>query len=201
MTLQEMISLLYIAKNLYPRDKSLDKPENVLMDMAKVWAEMLKDIPFELGKAAVAAHAAGSPYAPAISEIRAYARKMTEPPELSADEAWELARKAMSRFGSSTGINFTTGKYPREEARDSLPAEVWRVMEMIGYNYMCKSERPETIHNQFIDAWLRQEKRREEQANMAPFLPPALREKVKALAEGEGGEIAPEAQLNSSAAS
>lgn len=185
MNVKETLAMLCMARTLYPRDKSLDKSQSELTNIAKVWAEMLKDIPFELGKAAVAAHAAGSPYAPAISEIRAYARKMTQPPELSADEAWELARKAMSRFGSGPYKNFTTGKYPREEARDSLPAEVWRVMEMIGYNYMCKSERPETIHNQFIDAWLRQEKRREEQANMMPFLPPALKEKVLAIGDGQ----------------
>ena len=186
MTLQEMISLLYIAKNLYPRDKSLDKPENALMDMAKAWAEMLKDIPFELGKAAVAAHAAGSPYAPAISEIRAYARKMTGPPELSADEAWEKADRAIRRFGSQPYKVYPEGRYPRELARESLPEEVWRVMDMLGYTYMCRSEKPETVRNQFIEAWLRQQKRKEEQANMKPFLPPALKEKVKALAEGEG---------------
>ncbi len=56
-------------------------------------------------------------------------------------------------------------------------------MDMLGYNYMCKSERPETIHNQFIEAWGRQQKRQEEQTNMAPFLPPALKEKVLAIGE------------------
>ena len=185
MTAKEVMALLYLEKRLFPREKGLAVPPDELTEIARAQAEMLRDVPFELGKAAVAAHAASSPYAPAISEIRAYARKMTEPPELSADEAWELARKAMSRFGSGPYKNFTTGKYPREAARDSLPAEVWRVMEMIGYNYMCKSERPETIHTQFIDAWLRQQKRREEQANMMPFLPEALKEKVLAIADGQ----------------
>ena len=82
MTLQETVTLLYLAKNIYPRDRGLDKTGDELMDMAKVWSELLQDIPFELGKAAVAAHAASSPYAPAVSEIRAYARKLTEPPRL-----------------------------------------------------------------------------------------------------------------------
>ena len=102
MTYDETLALLYVAKKLYPRDKSLDRDAKEMAEIGDAWAEMLKDIPFELGKAAVAAHAAGSPYAPAISEIRAYARKMTEPRELSADEAWELARKAIARFGSGT---------------------------------------------------------------------------------------------------
>ncbi len=183
MTYDETMALLYLAKKLYPRDKSLDKNAKEMAEIGDVWAEMLKDIPFELGKAAVAAHAAGSPYAPAISEIRAYARKMTEPAQLSADEAWALARRAIARFGSSTNKIVNSGKYPREEAQESLPPQVWRVMDMLGYNYMCKSERPETIHNQFIEAWGRQQKRQEEQTNMAPFLPPALKEKVLAIGE------------------
>ncbi len=185
MNVKETLAMLCIARTLYPRDKSLDKSESELMNIAKTWAEMLKDIPFELGKAAVAAHAAGSPYAPAISEIRAYARKMTEPQPLSADEAWALARQAMTRFGCGPYKNFTTGKYPREEARDSLPPEVWRIMDMMGYTYMCRSEQPETIRKQFIESWERQQKRREEQANMMPFLPEALKEKVLAIADGQ----------------
>lgn len=185
MTLQETISLLYLAKNLYPRDKSLDKPEAAMMDMAKAWAEMLRDIPFELGKAAVAAHAAASAFAPAISEIRFYVRRMTEPEPLSADEAWELARRAIARFGSGSNKVYPSGKYPRELARDSLPPAVWRIMEMLGYTYMCRSEKPEVIHAQFIAAWERQQKRREEEANLLPFLPPALREKMLAIGEGQ----------------
>ena len=183
MTYDETMALLYLAKKLYPRDKSLDKNAKEMAEIGDVWAEMLQDIPFELGKAAVAAHAAGSPYAPAISEIRAYARKMTEPAQLSADEAWEKASWAIRRFGSSPNKIVNSGKDSREEAQESLPPEVWRVMDMLGYNYMCKSDRPETIHNQFIEAWERQQKRKEEQTNMAPFLPPALKEKVLAIGE------------------
>ena len=196
---QEVMALLYMEKRLFPREKALAVSPEELTAIAEAQAEMLKDIPFEVGKAAVAAHAAGSPYAPAISEIRAYARRMTEPRELSVDEAWELARKAMSRYGSQPYKVYPQGKYPSQLARESLPPEVWRVMDMIGYTYMCRSEKPETIRSQFMETWQRQQKRQAEEAAMAPFLPPALREKVKALAEGEGGEIAPEAQVNSAA--
>jgi len=79
---QEVMALLYMEKRLFPREKGLDVPPEELSNIAETQAEMLRDIPFELGKAAVAAHAASSPYAPAISEIRAYARKMTEPEPL-----------------------------------------------------------------------------------------------------------------------
>ncbi len=184
MTLKEMISLLFLAKNLYPRDKSLDKPQSELMDLAKIWAEMLKDIPFDLAKAALTAHAASSPYAPAISEIRSYARKMTEPEGITAEEAWSLAIKAIRRFGSAP-YKDAQGKYPYQRARDSLPPEVWRVVDLMGYNSMCMSENADVLRAQFIRAWERQQQRKAERESILPFLPEGLREKVLAISDGQ----------------
>ena len=62
MNAQEVMALLYMEKRLFPREKGLAVPPEELTAIAEAQAEMLKDIPFELGKAAVAAHAAGSPY-------------------------------------------------------------------------------------------------------------------------------------------
>lgn len=187
MTLQETISLLYLAKNLYPRDKSLDKGREELVNMAKAWAEMLRDIPFDLGKAAVAAHAANSPYAPAISEIRACARRMTEPEQLTADEAWALAIRAVRRYGHGNK-NWTTGKYPHEMAKESVPPEVWRVMELMGYVNMCLSENVDVLRGQFIRAWERQQKKRAERESLVPFLPEGLKQKFLAISDGEEGK-------------
>ena len=191
MTYEETMALLYLAKKLFPRDKSMGANPKEMAEIGEAWAEMLKDIPFELGKAAVAAHTASSPYAPAISEIRAYARRMTEAPRLSADEAWSLAIGAIRRYGSGPYKRYPAKKFPWELARDSLPAEVWHVMELMGYQSMCRSENEDVLRAQFIRAWERQQKVREERENMLPFLPPALREKMKALAGGEGSDAAP----------
>ena len=185
MTFEETVALLYLAKKLFPRDKSLGKDAREVTEIGEAWTELLKDIPFEVGKAAVAAHAAGSPFAPAISEIRAYARKLTEPPQLSADEAWALARQAITRYGAAPYKSFTTGKYPYEMARDSLPPEVWRVMELMGYTSMCRSDRPEVVRAQFIAAWERQQRVQEERENLLPFLPEGLKEKFLALDAGK----------------
>ncbi len=183
MTLQETVTLLYLAKNIYPRDRGLDKTGDELMDMAKVWSELLQDIPFELGKAAVAAHAASSPYAPAVSEIRAYARKLTEPPRLSADEAWAVALGTIRRYGCSPVRDVATGKFPHERARENTPPEVWRVMELMGYRSMCMSENIDVLRAQFIRAWERQEQVRQEREQLLPFLPEAVKEKVLAIGE------------------
>ena len=183
MTLQETVTLLYLAKNIYPRDRGLDKTGDELMDMAKVWSELLQDIPFELGKAAVAAHAASSPYAPAVSEIRAYARKLTEPPRLSADEAWAVALGTIRRYGCSPVRDVATGKFPHERARENTPPEVWHVMELMGYRSMCMSENIDVLRAQFIRAWERQEQVRREREQLLPFLPEAVKEKVLGIGE------------------
>ena len=181
---QEVLALLYLEKRLFPREKSLSVAPGELTAIADAQAEMLKDIPFELGKAAVAAHAASSPYAPAISEIRAYARKMTEPEPLTADEAWALAIRAIRRFGHG-GKNWTTGKFPHEMARESVPPEVWRVMDLMGYTSMCLSENVDVLRAQFIKAWERQQKRRQERESIVPFLPEELKQKFLAITDGK----------------
>ncbi len=185
MTLQETLSLLFLMKNLYPRDKALDGSRAELTTMAEAWTEMLQDIPFPLGKAAVAAHAASSPYAPAISEIRAHARRMTSPAPLTAEEAWAIARHTMSRYGCSPYKSVATGEYPWERAKKNTPPEVWQLMERMGYQDMCRSRNVDMLRGQFIQAWERQQQRQAEQEQILPCLPDALRDKVLPPAPAE----------------
>jgi len=181
MDMKETLALLYLARSLYPRDKSLDRSREELSNIAKAWTELLEDVPFDVGRAALAVHAAGSPYAPAISEIRGYARRMTEPEPLSAEEAWALAQKTIRRYGTAPYKDLATGKYPHELARENTPPEVWRVMELLGYSSMCLSENTDALRGQFIRAWERQQKLRAERENMAPFLPECLKDRVRAI--------------------
>ncbi len=184
MTFEETVALLYLAKKLFPRDRSLGQNAREMAEIGEAWSSLLRDIPFEVGQAAVAAQAASSPYAPAISEIRAYARKLTEPPALSADEAWALAIRAVRRYGWGPK-NFTTGKFPYEMARDSLPPEVWRVMELMGYQSMCMSGNEDVLRAQFIRAWERQQQLRRERETILPVLPEGLKAKFLAIGDGE----------------
>ena len=181
---QEVLALLYLEKRLFPREKSLAVSPDELTAMADAQAQLLHDVPFEVGRAALAAHAASSPYAPAISEIRAFAQRISEPEPLTADEAWSLAIKAVRRYGCG-GKNLTRGKYPHELAKESLPGEVWRVMELMGYQSMCRSENADVLRGQFIAAWERQQKRKSERENILPFLPEGLKTAFLALGDGE----------------
>ena len=182
MNAQEVMALLYMEKRLFPREKGLAVPPEELTAIAEAQAEMLKDIPFELGKAAVAAHA--DMFGDYLDD-KDWGTKENANMQRSVNGLNNYVREAFTKKYWLYKV-YPEGRYPRELARESLPEEVWRVMDMLGYTYMCRSEKPETVRNQFIEAWLRQQKRKEEQANMRPFLPPALKEKVKALAEGEG---------------
>ena len=184
---QEVLALLYMEKRLFPREKSLAVPPDELMGIAEAQAELLQDIPFEQGKAAVAAHAMSSPYAPAISEIRAYARRLSAPEPLGADEAWALAIRAVRKFGDRPYKYVATGKYPREMAQESLPPEVWRVVDLMGYPSMCRSEHPDVLRTRFIETWERQQKRQRERETLLPFLPEKLRGTMLAIEGGEGG--------------
>ena len=177
MTLDEITKLLCFCKMLYPRDRSFDKTPGEMSEIAQAWAVMLQDIPFELGKAAVSAHVANCPYAPAISEIRAYARKFAEPEAISAEEAWSLAIRAVRRYGMGPK-NYTTGKFPYEMARDSVPPEVWRTMELLGYQDMCLSENRDVLRAQFLKTYERQRQLREERQALLPFLPEGVRKRL-----------------------
>ena len=187
MTFDETMALLYLGKRLFPRDKSMGKDAQEMAEIGEVWTEMLRDIPFDLAKAALTAHAANSPYAPAISEIRACAKRMTEPEPLTADEAWSLAIKAIRRFGHGT-CRDRNGKFPSDRARESVPPEVWRVMDRMGYTSMCLSDNVDLLRGQFIRAWERQQQRKAERESILPFLPEGLREKVLGLTSGQEGQ-------------
>ena len=186
MTYDETMALLYLAKKLFPRDRSLGGDPGEMAAIGEAWTELLKDIPFELGKATVAAHAAGSPYAPAISEIRACARRLSEPEPMGADEAWALAIRAVRKYGNLPYKFVATGKYPYEMVRDSLPPEVWRVVDLMGYPCMCRSENENALRARFIETWERQQQRRRERETLRPFLPAGVK-KVLALTGGEAG--------------
>lgn len=177
MTYKETAMLLCLCRTLYPRDRSFDRGPTEMREITESWTHMLQDIPFDLARAAVSAHAASCPYAPAISEIRAYARKCAEPAALSAEEAWSLAIRAVRRYGMGPK-NYTTGKFPYEMARDSVPPEVWRTMELLGYQDMCLSENRDVLRAQFLRTYERQRQLREERQALLPFLPEGVRKRL-----------------------
>lgn len=161
MTLNETAKLLVIIRGLYPRDKAFDKPKEELTRIASIWQVMLEDVPFDVAQAAVQAVASTSQFTPSIADIRAWHMSFTGNKTMDADEAWGLVQKAIQQYGYSQP----------EKARDSMPIDVWRMVERIGWRDLCMSEEPGVERGQFMKMWGLHQKREQEKA----VLPPAVR--------------------------
>ena len=170
MDAKETLALLYLAKRLFPRDKSLDTTPQELTEIAKAWAGVLKDIPFSSAKAALAAQSATSVYPPTIKEIRDFATRLTGNRRMTAEEAWGIASEMMRTYSArlvpiegfereeAPVAKFGEPVKPRPsgleyEAKRHCPKEVWELMERMGYSDMCASDNPDVIRGQFMRAW------------------------------------------------
>ena len=122
-----------------------------------LWQEMLSDIPFEVAKAAIKKVLATIKYFPTVAEIREACSQITNPRQLTYDEAWALIIGAISRYGY----------YREAEGLTSLPLIVQQVVKNIGWQEVCTCEEPDVIRGQFRRAWeVRLAREREE--NMLP---------------------------------
>lgn len=150
----EVTELFTLISSAYPKDQTFAALSTATASMTKqatlMWYEMLKDIPFAALQAALARHASTSPFPPSIAELRT----ALVPEGISADAAWGMVRKAISQHG------FYQGK----EAKESLPPEVWNIVERMGWREMCFSENPDVIRGQFVKLYELQRKREQEHA-------------------------------------
>ena len=72
------------------------------------WYRLLGDIPFDMARAAVEAHACVSPFPPTIADIRQRVAKIRQGDagELTEAEAWALVSKAIARASSCSVKDF-----------------------------------------------------------------------------------------------
>lgn len=97
MTLLEAYKVLAVLKANYPfMDKGLSDAE--MEGRAYLWAEMFADDDYRIVGAAVKSYIANdiTGYAPNVGQIKAYIRKLTEPEEMTEQEAINLILKACS---------------------------------------------------------------------------------------------------------
>lgn len=103
MTREDTIKVLTILRGAYPgfyRDISKQEAEATIV----LWASMFEEEPFELVGAAVKAFitADAKGFPPAIGQIKEKIRTITQPEEMTEQEAWALVSKAIGRstYGS-----------------------------------------------------------------------------------------------------
>lgn len=103
---------------------------------------MLKDLPADLVMAAARKVIASDEYPtlPTVGKLRKAAQELCHIGKLSAPEAWGEALKAVRRHG-----------YCGEaEAMKELPENIAAVVEMMGWQEICHSEKADVLRAQFM---------------------------------------------------
>lgn len=205
MDAKETLAILYLAKRLFPRDKSLETTPQELTEIAKVWAEVLADIPFSAAKSALVAQSATSSFPPTIKEIRDYATRLAGERRITADEAWGIAAEVIRTYGNKTVPveGFASKSYEfvkfgepikvrpsglEYEAKRHCPKEVWEILERMGYADVCASENPDVVRGQFMRAWSNHDKEEYEKRVIGGVLPQFLKD-MNLLGNGQNGEL------------
>lgn len=99
----------------------------------ELWYAMLKDLPYEAATAALHEYILTEKYPPTVSDIRKRATKMLSEEIPDSGKAWEMARKAVHKFG-----------YMRaDEAVASLDPVTGEAVRRMGFQTMCDSSADE----------------------------------------------------------
>ena len=118
MTREETIKILAVLRGAYPafyRDITKQEAEATIA----LWVSMFDEEPYELVGAAVKAFISGDGkgFPPAIGQIKERIRLITQPEEMTEQEAWALVSKAVQR-----------STYGSEEEFAKLPPEIQAVV-------------------------------------------------------------------------
>lgn len=160
MTRDEVIKLLAWAVANFPSMQERD-----LRPTAELWYKILGDLPYEIAEAALIKVLATAKYFPTVAEIREAAASIALPSLLSPADAWNVLTAAINRYGF----------YRRQEALASLPPEVRKAVECLGWESVCHSEEPEIVRAQFMRVYETYLNRAKEEVTVPP--------EVRALAE------------------
>lgn len=146
-----------IINKAYPKDNIL--PDG---DAMGIWYEFLKDLPDEIGLAAVRDWVANNIWPPHISDIREYAAQHALGDISDWGEAWEKVLKAISSYGS----------YNEPEALASLDKLTRDCVKNLGFRSICLAEedRLDFIKSQFKDLYNRKVERQLRSIKTPPHL-------------------------------
>lgn len=131
----ETIAIMAVLKEAYPmyyRDKNKDELNTAI----NLWTEMFADDDVNLVKAAVKRHIATDTkgFPPVIGQIKQSLVKITEPNELSEQEAWNLVSKAIRNSA-----------YHATEEYEKLPELVKQIVTPLELREWAQIEKAETV--------------------------------------------------------
>ncbi|MGB9780640.1 replicative helicase loader/inhibitor [Caldanaerobacter sp.] len=164
MTKKEVIQILGVLGAAYPN-------MNISEKTVDIWAELLKDIPFEVAKVVVKKHILENTYPPTIADIRRNVFEIMTPKteRLTAAEAWGEVMAAVRNYGY----------YREAEALASMSERTRRVVEYIGWEEICLSEQLDVIRGQFRMMYEQLQERERKES----LLPAALKEDIQQIAQ------------------
>lgn len=158
---KELATLVAIAYACFPQYQERDTEAT-----AMAWELTIGDLDFNTARAALGKVLATVKWFPTPAEIREAAVELTAGPQLSAGEAFQLARYAAGRYGL----------YHTAEAMATLPDLVRKAVQQIGWHFFCQSEEPEIKRAQFRRVYEVIARREQEMAQ----LPAPMREMLAA---------------------
>lgn len=166
MNKSETTKLLAYIAIAYPNGKV--EPNEPTINL---WSRFTADLSLEAAQLAVDSMISTLRFPPTIADIReAVAKSASEARgDLSAGEAWQKVRKAISRYGY----------YRSDEARAALGERLWSAIEQIGgYGYVCTTEDDaSTLSAQFE----RRYKATAEQERYREQVPATVQDRMRAL--------------------
>lgn len=155
--------------------RTLNKP--IPQEQAACYFALLGDLPLDAFQVAAQRALLESQYPalPTPGTLRKLATEAQRGNRLAPIEAWELVRKALARYGY----------YRQADGLASLPADVRRTAECIGWQSLCDASEDGVIRGQFCKAFEAQQTRTERES----LLPPTLRQQVEGIGQAFALEL------------
>lgn len=176
MKLSEAAQLVGMAAANFPGQQ-----ERALDVTARLWHQLLGDLPYKVAEMALVHVLATAKYWPTVAEIREAAARLTGPQLLTAGEAWAEVCEQMRRVGS-----YGTPEW-------SHPIIGRAVEAMGGWRHLCMSEEPMADRAHFLRIYDTLAARERETAVLPPAVLSAAQQiattaSVQALPPG-GGDV------------
>jgi hypothetical protein len=143
MDLQETAKLLTMIQALFWISGKQQSEDQFKMTVI-AWQEMLNDVSYEEAKTALKLYASDNSFPPHPSDILLFVAKTREPEAfISGEEAWEIVKKAATKIGF----------YRQKEAYETFSPRVLRAVKIIGWEKICRSEKPEFVKKDFCQVY------------------------------------------------
>lgn len=142
-------------RTFYPKEAILPNVQAM-----ELWYRELQDIPYTVAEATLRKWVATNKWSPSIAEIREMAATVCHGDPMTWGESWELARKAIRKYGF----------YRPQEALDSLDPLTRRCVESLGFRELCMSDNEVADRANFRMVFETMQKREQYEKQLPPKL-------------------------------